>query len=233
MTTRNFLGIYALIAMLGVHTILGADAELSVDRVEFREGKVMIVKEAKLVPAEQNLALPNNIKVTTNGTYRVNGGKVRTLKEGQTIDKDGMLASPDGSVVPVIDHVARRNGQILLIEDGDERPLDREMVFPDGSKVLPDGTMRTPGNKFRRLVDGEWFTMDGKTIAARDTISLQEGTVVVQKDGSLFKLRPAQTLMMNDGTKALGNGTVVMKDGSTVTLTEGQVITVEGVAKSK
>src|ERR1051325_397033 len=215
------------------HSVIAAETEESVDRVEFKEGKVRITKEGKLVVAEQNLALPNNIKVTTNGTYRVNGGKVRTLKEGQVIDKDGMLSSPDGSIVPVINHVARRTGQILLIEDGDERALDREFVFPNGVKVLPDGTMRTPGGKFRRLLDGDWFTMDGNTIPSRDTITLRQGVVVVQKDGSQFRLRPTQTLMMNDGTKALGNGTVKMKDGTTVTLTEGQVLVVEGVAHAK
>ena len=227
--------LFALTAPFGafVDSIIAAEAERAVDRVEFRAGKVMIIQEAKLVPAEQNLVMPNNIKVTTNGTYRVNGGKVRTLKEGQVIDKDGMLSSPDGSVVPVIDHIEKKNGKMLLIEDGDPKPLDREMAFPDGSKVLPDGTLRTANGKLKRLLDGDWLMLTGQSIPSRDTISLQQGTVVVQKDGSLLKLRPNQTLMMNDGTKALGNGTVKMKDGTTVTLAEGQVLVIEGVANPK
>jgi hypothetical protein len=34
---------------------------------------------------------------------------------------------------------------------------------------------------------------------------------------------------MSDGTKVLGHGTVIRRDGKTVTLLEGQVLVVEGV----
>jgi hypothetical protein len=35
--------------------------------------------------------------------------------------------------------------------------------------------------------------------------------------------------MMNDGTKVFGDGTVIMKDGTSRKLAEGEVLTVEGV----
>jgi len=234
--TKTTLGIIRILAVL--IPLCGAanaaqEQDLAVDRVEYKKGKVMIQEEGKLIAAEKNMVMPNNITVTTNGTYRVNGGKVRTLTEGQVLDKDGMLSSPDGSVMPVIDHLERKNGRMLLIQDGDSKPLETEYAFTDGSKVLPDGTYRTANGTFRRVLDGDWMKLSGEAISSRDTITLRDGVVVVQKDGSQFKLQPRQSLMMNDGTKALGNGTVVMKDGSTVTLGEGQVITLEGVVASK
>jgi uncharacterized cupin superfamily protein len=205
-------------------------AEKSVEGASLITGKMMIVEEGgKTVPMEENVVLPGDIKVSTNGTFTVKGGKKRTLQEGQVLDKEGMLTSPDGSVVPVVDHITMKKGQLLVVQDGDSTPLDHEILFPDGSKIVPDGTLRTRDGRLKRLIDGDLLKLDGEALPTRDTITLLNGTVVVQKDGSPVKLSPNQTIMMNDGTKVFGNGTVLMKDGSKVTLSEGQIVPVEGV----
>jgi hypothetical protein len=203
------------------------------ERVEYLRGKVMIDVGGKVAPAERTVLLPNSIKVMTNGTYRVAGGKVRTLKEGEVIDKEGLLLSADGTIMPVIDHITMKNGKLLLVTDGDAQPLAKEFAFPDASKIVPDGTLRTSNGKIRRLLDGDWITLTGKFIASRDSVTLQQGTVVVQKDGGKLKLRPDQTIMMNDGTKAFGNGKVIFRDGSELTLDEGQVVILDGVVPLK
>ena len=94
-----------------------------------------------------------------------------------------------------------------------------------------DGTLRTPDRKMKRLIDGEIIKLDGREIASKDSVSLQGGKVVVQKDGGVVKLNPNQTLMMNDGTKVFADGTIQKSDGSKVTLTEGQILAIEGVVK--
>jgi hypothetical protein len=55
----------------------------------------------------------------------------------------------------------------------------------------------------------------------------------VQKDGSSLTLALGRSLVMNDGTKVMGDGTVIMSDGRTLSLTEGQIVTVEGVVRKK
>ena len=208
-------------------------AEQTAERAMLKEGKMMIVQDGKTIRMEKNVLLPHSIKVTTNGTFTVNNGKQRELKEGQVLDSDGMLTSPDGSVAPVLDHVAMKNGKLLLVQDGEISAVDHEIAFPDGSKVSPDNTLRTPDGRLKRLIDGDLLTLGGQPLPSQDTISLQNGKVVVQKDGSLLTLRSEQSMMMNDGTKAFGNGTVVSRNGTTSTLTEGQILKVEGVVTSK
>jgi hypothetical protein len=53
----------------------------------------------------------------------------------------------------------------------------------------------------------------------------------VQKDGSTLSLRPDQSIMMSDGTKVMGNGVVIWRDGNAATLIEGQVLVIEGVVR--
>ena len=212
---------------------IAAESHKTAERVMLKDGKLLSVEGGKTTPVKEAVYLPYEIKVTTNATFTVNKGKERHLKEGQVLDKEGMLTSPDGSVEPVIDHVAMKNGKLILVKDGESTPLDHDILFPDGSKLVTDGTLRTRDGRLKRVIDGELFKLDGEALSSRDTITLQKGKVVVQKDGSLLTLSPYQSIMMNDGTKAFGNGTVVMKDGSTVTLNDGQILTVEGVTAAK
>ena len=222
----------ALLSFLITLDCVGAaESDKPAERALMKDGKMFAVQEGKTEEMKKNVLLPNDIRVSTNGTFTVKSGKTRQLADGQVLDSEGMLTSSDGSVVPVIDHIAMKNGRLLIVRDGDSSPVDREIALPDGSKILPDQSIRTPDGRLKRLIDGDLLKIDGQPLPATDTISLQNGKVVVQKDGSLLNLRPEQTMMMNDGTKAFGTGTVIMKDGSTVTLTEGQIVKVEGVIK--
>jgi hypothetical protein len=82
-----------------------------------------------------------------------------------------------------------------------------------------------------RVIDGQLFTPDGQAIPAVDTVSMQRGKVVVQKDGSLLTVNQGRAIMMNEGTKVFGDGRVVRKDGQSAQLAEGEVLTVQGVVK--
>src|SRR5438477_372395 len=64
-----------------------------------------------------------------------------------------------------------------------------------------------------------------------NTISLQKGKVVVQKEGTQIVVGFGRSIMMNEGTKVFGDGTVISRDGTTTLLTEGQIITIQGVVK--
>ena len=209
----------------------GAQAASSppVERVLKKEAKMLVAQNGQNTEMKEQILLPNDIKVMTNGTFRVQGGKERTLAEGQSISSDGWLASPDGSLMPVVDHILMKNGHALLVKDGESSALTQAMTLGNQTRIEPDGSVQTPDGRLLRLLDGQMYKLDGSLIQTKDTISLKNGKVMVQKDGSAFDVPSGRSLMMNDGTKVFGDGTVVMKDGSRVTLAEGQIIVVTGV----
>jgi hypothetical protein len=221
----------AAILLLVALCIASKAAENAGERVMFKGGEVFLLQNGKPVALEKDLEFPKQIKISTNGTFTVNNGKPRAFAEGQILDREGMLTSPDGSVAPVVDHVTVKDGKVVIVRDGESQPLQQETTLANGTKLLPDGTLRTPDGGLKRLIDGQLLTLDGSVLAAKDSVSLQDGKVVVQKDGSLLKINPTQSIMMNDGTKVFGDGKVTKPDGTSIELTEGQIITIEGVVK--
>lgn len=224
-----------LFSLLLPYPLAAADAPpldpAKVNSVTLKD-QLMANLDGKSVPLEINLEFPHEVVIKTNATYTVNEGKPRTLQPGQTLDRRGMLAFSDGRMHPVYDHVTMKNGEVLIMRDGEYSPVTQKLTFPNGIVIYPNGDLELPGQRKTRLLDGQLFTLDGKSIPTRDTISMRDGKVVVQKDGSLITLRPRQTLMMNDGTKVYGNGKVEKHSGETIQLTDGQTIEVEGVRRS-
>lgn len=231
--TTQSLGriILAGLFLFNVTRFLAGAADVS--EVTRKSDGLFIVKAGKAEPMTEEVNFPKDIKVTTNGTFTVQNGKERELTTGQRLLSDGMLISPDGSIEPVQDHVAMKRGKMLLVKDGESRPVEQPITLPDGTRVLPDGRILTRTGGVRRIIDGQLFTLGGQEIAAKDTITLKDGKVIIQKDGSLMEVERGRSMMMNDGTKVLGDGTVVKRDGTKSKLTEGQIITVEGVVKRR
>lgn len=223
------IGVSCLVMGLAV-TLLRAAQPDTVDQVTVKEGKPVILAKGELQPLKENLDLTSAIKVITNGTFTVNNGQPRKLAEGQVLDKQGMLTSPDGTVVPVLDHLTMRRGQVIVVRDGAESVLRQDMFLPDGVRVKPDGVIIRRDGRLRRLIDGQIVKLDGSVLAAQDTVTLRDGKVFVQRDGSQFPLEKARSIMMNDGTKVFGNGQVIKADGEVVQLSEGQILKLEGVA---
>ncbi len=225
---RQFVG-FALACWLAGVAAAFADSGSTVERVLKKDGKMWTVQNGQTREMQEETILPGDIKVMTNGTFRVAGGKVRSFQEGQSLSSDGWLAGTDGSVAPVVDHVFMHNGRAAAFNDGERTFLTQAITLGNQTVIEPGGMIRTPDGRSFRLLDGQMYKMDGSPIATRDTISLQNGKVMVQKDGSIFPVPPGRSLMMNDGTKAFGDGTVVKNDGTRITLAEGQVLVVSGV----
>lgn len=204
-----------------------------VERVLLKSGAMTVVQGGASLPMTNEVSLSHGIKVLTNGVFRLSSGKERHLAEGEVLSADGMLTSPDGRLKPVFDHVAMLKGQPILTKDGEPTPLSKDTDLPDGRRVTADGYLMSASGARRKILDGETFDLTGKTVPTSDTITLKDGKVMVQKDGSLMEVPPGRTLMMNDGTKVFGEGKVVMKDGSTKQLVPEDVLKVEGVAPKK
>lgn len=203
---------------------------VNVEKVQLRDRKVLAWQNGTVVEAVTEVALPFNILIQTNGTFAVRGGKERQLAEGEILGRDGMLLKPDGSIVAVMDHVTMNRGQVLRSEDG-EAAAPRDVIqLGDGTTLRPDRKIISPQGSPSWLLDGELLQPEGGSLPARDTITMQGGRVMVQKDGSMLPLDPTRSITMNDGTKVLGDGTIISFQGERTTkLTEGQVFVIEGV----
>jgi hypothetical protein len=198
------------------------------DGATIKQGKPYSIEGSDLELITTKLDLPLNIVVTTNGNFTVGKGKERALSEGQILKSDGWLISPDGSAEPVFDHVAMSGGKVVVVRDGDSQTLTESMAFPNGLNIGPDGSCAYPDGAHARLMDGQMFQLDGTPIGSKDTISMKDGKVVVQKEGKLIYLSPSQTIGMNDGTSVRGDGLIWKRDGTPSHLVEGQTIVIPG-----
>lgn len=200
--------------------------------VYYKNGAVQVQKEGVLTPLEQELDLSATIKVQTNGTFTVQGGKPRNFKEGQVLRKDGYLLSADGTIVPVFDRIVMEKGNVVMVyKDGEAAPLTRDVTLPNKLSITPKGTMTLPNGELSRLIEGQMVQPDGTFLPSRDTVTLKNGQVFVQKEGAQFQVAPGRTIMMNDGTKVFGSGKMVSRDGTTTPLKENEVVILQGVVK--
>ena len=204
-----------------------------VERVLVKAGKVLAVQGGVTNEITSNVSLPGEITVMTNCAFRIKEGKERVLKEGQVLGADGVLMNPDGSVEPVADHVLLKNGRVVVYRDGEASPLAAPITLGNGTTITADGYITRGYGGSDRMLDGQMYRLDGRPMPVEDTIMLIHGRVRVQKDGSSFAVPRGSSLMMNDGTKVLGNGTLVTMSGSTRKLAEGEIVVVPGVVRRK
>jgi hypothetical protein len=197
--------------------------------VTVRDGQLLLMKSGlpdKVVTNEFDLS--PTITVFTNATYAVAKGKPRALAAGEILNSDGLLTKANGAVGPVEDYYAMIKGRIQIVENGVATPIERSVRCANGASITPQGWITTANGRRTRVLDGQWIKLDGTTIAARDSFTLIQGKVVVQKDGSLLTLPPTSTMLMNDGTQVSGRGTYTRRGQQTVQLKEGEVVVIEG-----
>src|SRR5438477_5183164 len=221
-------GLSALGALLPCSR-LAAQETSAVESVLLKEGRMTVVQRGASLPMTNEIILPHNIKVMTNGAFRVQNGKERQLTDGQVVGADGILINPDGTLRPVFDHIAFVKGQALLQRDGAVSPLAQDTDLPDGTRITNDGYLAGKAGSRRKLLDGETFDLAGKAVPVGDTITMKDGKVIVQKDGTSLEVPQGRSLMMNDGSKVFGDGTVTLKNGDKTNLVSGAILKLEGV----
>ena len=200
----------------------------SVDGVRVKDGKEYSMQGDRAELVTDNIEFPFNVVVTTNNTFKVADGKERDIADGQVIRRDGWILNPDGSIEPVFDHVAMKDGKVIVVRDGQTQALTQTMNFSNKMSIAPDTFCTYPDGIHTRLMDGQLFRLDGTSIPSKDAVTLKNGHVVVQKEGTLVPLAANQIMGMNDGSRVGGNGSIQKHDGSTVTLHEGQTILIDG-----
>jgi hypothetical protein len=218
---------FALI-LLSAATTFAAEIS-SADRAQFHNGKVWLTPGSGSMKAPDVVFLPFQIRIETNGTYTVGGGKTRQLLEEEIIGRDGMLLRADGSIIPVMDHLTLNRGRVLVMRDGDYQQMDGDLQL-GGTFVRADGKITTADGSSRRLLDGELYLLNGASMASRDTVTVRDGQVLVQKDGTMIALGSGRTIMMNDGTKVFSDGTIIDFFGRRAAVGDGGVAVLQGVS---
>jgi hypothetical protein len=210
--------------------LLFAQANSSAEAVTCRTNTTLLVQGGEWTPLTNEVTMPGDIEVFTNGTFRISEGKERHLQEGQILRADGYLWNPDGSIMPVFDHIAMSKGTVMVFKDGEGEALTSTLTLPDGTGINPDGSYVRASGRRSRLADGQLLTLEGTPMNGLDTISFSNGRVVVYKSGALIPLQsPVVTMGMSDGSRVRGDGYIISRDGTTTQMTEGQTITMPGV----
>ncbi|HKX63508.1 MAG TPA: DUF6799 domain-containing protein [Verrucomicrobiae bacterium] len=230
--TKHFLTMVLSAALLP-GAMAAEKTAMDVQSVFVQKGLVLAIVDGQQVELTNEITFPKDIIIYTNGTFKVAGSKERSLGEGQVLTPDGMLTSPDGTIVPVEDHLTSQGGRVFLVKDGESLPLSGTFTLKNGTRVSPDGKMMTSRNVFKRLLDGQVIRLNEAMVEATDTAQLESGKVVLYKDGGRIELRPGQVMAMSDGSRVNGNGTVTMKNGTTVSLKEGELLKFAGAGDNR
>jgi len=209
---------------------LQAQTDKSVDGVTVKNEIVYAMRGSQLDALTDVLKFPYDIEVNTNGYFKVGNGRDRKLEEGQVLRSDGWLLNQDGSLWPVFDYVTMKEGKVIVTRDGQAETLTKTMTFPNHLSISPDGSCVYPNGGNARLADGQLFQLDGSSVPSKDTVTMKNGRVVVQKSGTLITLAPTQIMGMNDGRRVQGDGTIKNRDGTTTQLQEGQTVLLDGAA---
>ena len=204
-------------------SVFGQDVQMVLNQ----DGEMVTHVGDDLQRMTATVTFAGGIVITTNGAFTVGKGKERKLDKNEAITADGMLYKPDGSLAPVFDHYVAKANRVYMVKDGGQpAPVTANVVFPDGSYLRPDAFYQVRGN-LRRLIDGQTLALDGRIIPSLDTVTFKDGVVTVQKEGALLKV--TTSMIMNDGSKVLADGTMISFDGNTsLKLREGQTIALPG-----
>jgi len=198
--------------------------------VLWRTNTALVQVRDQWEPITEDLTMPGDIKVSTNGTFQIDDGKPRQLIEGQMLRGDGYLINEDGSTMPVSDHIAMKGG-VVVVKDGSEQRTGGSLTLPEGTAIEPDGQYVRPNGRRSRLRDGQYITLDGSgQIPGLDTISFKNGTVRVFKAGILIEMNAPNVIMgMFDGSKISAQGVIMGLDGSSRQMAEGEMVLLPGV----
>ena len=63
-------------------------------------GKMMAIKDGKMMPMDKSMKMKNGTTVMADGSYTTKDGKKMMMKEGQAMDMNGMVMGSDMSMPP-------------------------------------------------------------------------------------------------------------------------------------
>lgn len=134
---------------------------------------------------------------------------------------EGKAQSMDGYYV--------EEGKVMVRKDGKSTPMAADMKLEDGTMIMMDGSVKTTEGNTIMLKDGDMLSMDGK-ISKPTRYAMEDGKMMIKRDGK--KMIMTTPAVIGDGTQVMLDGTIMMKDGKTKMLKDGQEVDWDGRIKS-
>jgi hypothetical protein len=233
MKTNVFSGTLAVLLTAAClpYSLRAANPASSSEQYVARKGLTWMVKQGVTNRLEKPVKLAATVQLETNAVFRVGQGKERTLREGQILLPDGFLLGTDGSLAPVFDHYVMKRGDFWVCRDGVESRVAVLVGLPSGDRIDPAGWIRRPNGSSTRLIDGELLSLSGQPLPSWDVVSKLDGHLRIQKEGALVAVPSGRSLMMNDGTKILTDGTLVSSSGTARALSMGEYVLLPGIRR--
>ncbi|HVD98163.1 MAG TPA: DUF6799 domain-containing protein [Cytophagaceae bacterium] len=131
------------------------------------------------------------------------------------------------------DGVVMKDGKVFSFDkNGVMIPLEEDKELSNGIKISKTGEYKTATGSKAKMKNGEIFSSKGDMMVLSDYAVKMEGATM--KDGKVWIIKDAASTMVEgpsdfgDGLKASNDGTITLKDGSTIALKEGELVTPQG-----
>ncbi len=124
------------------------------DHILMDDGKLLVMKDGKVVPMDRDMALENGTKVMLDGTLVMSDGNTLKLGEDDMIFMDGKLVKRDRLVL--------KDGVVMTVRDGKTIPLEKDVTFENGTTVMLDGRVITKDGKITKMDETDMVMMNGK-----------------------------------------------------------------------
>ncbi|MBX9852819.1 MAG: hypothetical protein K2X86_13830 [Cytophagaceae bacterium] len=218
---------------------LSQDVKLLKNGVVMKDGKPMGAdKSGVLTPLEEDVTLGNGTVVSKTGEYKLPGGKKLKLKNGEAFNANGDMLVLEDEMISM-DGYVMKDGALMQVKGGIMTAQDQDVDFESGDKLMKDGTIMRKDGATMVLRDGEMISSKGEVMRRKDDLLNMDG--VTMRNGKMMKweanklIAVDKEIALSNGAKVAPNGTITMKDGSKLTLNNGEIFTSKGeivIAKS-
>lgn len=185
----------------------------SLEGVYRDHGNLVRLSHGHRVTASHVINLRGGYTIELDGAVKQGDAKVWQLEEGQLFSPDGTVLFSNGELRYVQDCLTRVAGKMVWMHAGMPHPTEpgQPISLENGTLIGDYGRMTMPNGYYSHFQDGQIFTPEGEELTAWDTVSVSGGKVTLFKDGSLLSLDSNRSMMMSDGTKVFGDGTVARR----------------------
>jgi hypothetical protein len=203
------------------------------DGVVMREGKLFTFdKNGVAIPLEEDKELSNGIKVSKTGDYKTSTGTKSKLKNGEILTSKGDMMILSDYILK-IEGASIKDGKVWISKDGASTLVEAPADFGDGLKANPDGTVTLKDGSSIALKEGELVTPGGELVRKRDDIFMMDGVAIrggkaMKWDQGKYVPLTADMNLGTSGSKVNASGLVTNKDGSSMKLSEGTMISTKG-----
>jgi hypothetical protein len=201
--------------------------------VLMKEGKLYTFdKKGAMIPLSDEKVLSNGTRVFKTGEYRTSSGTRSKLRNGELLTSKGVLMLMTDELV-TMDGVFMKDGRLWEARNGEVLAVHAAAPYGHQMVIHPDGRVQRGDGSGFVLLEGEWIAPDGQIFARKDEVFIPDGVAIRQ--GKTVKWEQGRYVplvsdfgMGASGAKVSPLGVVHYKDGATMELGEGFLVSGKG-----